>query len=360
MIYYRCSACKAELFQTEEAFMNHCRSSHCDEVIVFEQCGDSPTTKLQTKYNDMHDASEHLSKVKQEDNEAVALMSNCDVEDVLEMVNRPDFVTETVDVLNKLEMPKQAACSGITKKESTLFESVVGSREHCDKLAIATCSSNRRTTKKSYGRGVCHICGKTFASLNLHMKYKHSNVRPFICSICGYSCKQKGDLNIHVRTHTGEKPYPCDMCDKTFTTPSLRAVHRRLHSDERPFLCTTCGKSFRQNHHLINHLKCHGAKKEYKCDTCGMAFKVPGYLHSHKQIHLNNRRFVCDECGRGFIQKSNLVSHIRTHTGEKPFKCNHCGKSFSRSQALKQHNLKHCSGAAAAAGEILILQALDN
>eukprot|EP00730_Choanoeca_flexa_P016977 TRINITY_DN8114_c0_g1_i4.p1 TRINITY_DN8114_c0_g1~~TRINITY_DN8114_c0_g1_i4.p1 ORF type:complete len:365 (+),score=24.41 TRINITY_DN8114_c0_g1_i4:91-1185(+) len=56
-----------------------------------------------------------------------------------------------------------------------------------------------------------------------------SDAKPFVCRYCSKSFAQKGNLTVHIRTHTGLKPFKCDVCNKAFTTSSYLKHHRQLH-----------------------------------------------------------------------------------------------------------------------------------
>ncbi|GAB5355896.1 hypothetical protein AAMO2058_000244200 [Amorphochlora amoebiformis] len=49
------------------------------------------------------------------------------------------------------------------------------------------------------------------------------------CHFCHRLFNQKGNLVVHIRTHTGEKPFECSICHKTFAQGSNMKRHEKTH-----------------------------------------------------------------------------------------------------------------------------------
>ncbi|RZC38146.1 zf-H2C2 2 domain containing protein [Asbolus verrucosus] len=81
------------------------------------------------------------------------------------------------------------------------------------------------------------------------------------CVHCEKKFTHKGDLNKHMRKHTGEQPFTCSVCDRKFAHTSNLARHMRLHSGDRPFSCEICNKNFSRKDKLELHRKSKCCKK---------------------------------------------------------------------------------------------------
>nr|XP_046273123.1 zinc finger protein 62 homolog isoform X2 [Scatophagus argus] len=200
----------------------------------------------------------------------------------------------------------------------------------------------------------CSVCAKTFnhkGNLNIHMR-THTGVKPFSCSFCSKGFTQKVGLDYHLKTHTGEKPFSCSLCSKTYRHKGALTYHMATHTGLKPFSCSDCGKKFRGTSQLKIH-KCVGEssqclrsqsdkhKKLLSCSECDATFPNNYLLMTHIRMHKGKKLFTCTVCGAKRQFSSHLEIHMRTHTGEKPYSCSICGKRFSQRGIVKQHMAIH-------------------
>ncbi|XP_061405213.1 zinc finger protein with KRAB and SCAN domains 3-like isoform X2 [Lethenteron reissneri] len=74
--------------------------------------------------------------------------------------------------------------------------------------------------------------------------------KPFRCSVCAQRFSQRGNLETHLRTHTGERPYRCATCGQAFSQSAHLKSHQRTHTGEKPCRCKVCGQSFSHSGNL--------------------------------------------------------------------------------------------------------------
>ncbi|KAL5276493.1 hypothetical protein ACFFRR_001988 [Megaselia abdita] len=181
----------------------------------------------------------------------------------------------------------------------------------CDKKFVSQKSLLNHIKQHSEKRFECSFCKAMFSyksDLGEHIKNKHSDERPFLCSECGARFSRNDYLVVHMRRHTGEKPFTCKFCGKGFPRSTDLNVHEKYHTGTKPHLCTICGKSFHRRYNLTIHTRVHTGEKPYSCPHCGKCFSQGNDLKAHIRRH-TGERFKCEVCNEGFVQLYNLSQH---------------------------------------------------
>lgn len=172
----------------------------------------------------------------------------------------------------------------------------------------------------------------------------------FQCYICKAILKTIIILRGHLRTQHSliGKQYKCTSCDLSFVEKWTMAQHfRNTHTDIRRFVCTVCGKSFKKSRHLINHNYMHTGEKLFKCthEGCGKCFRVDSSLRAHMRVHAVVKPFHCttDGCDKRFSSPSAFKVHKWKVHGimKRKIPCRLCSEVFPQEFLLKKHFLKH-------------------
>ena len=183
------------------------------------------------------------------------------------------------------------------------------------------------------------ITAENLSDFKKHMK-NHTEVKPYRCTVCGFSCSKSRYLKMHNRTHISVKSYTCQICNSSFPLPSKLRRHRRIHTGEKPYACKSCNMSFPQPCDLRRHCRTHTGEKPYNCQICDKSFSRLDALKLHEMNHTGEKPLKCKICNYSCKRSSNLKQHMIKHTGEAAFKCQGCDFSATTRYEVKKHEKK--------------------
>ena len=92
----------------------------------------------------------------------------------------------------------------------------------------------------------CNYATVEKAALDKHMRFKHTNERPFMCDTCGFSTHTASAMARHKRSHSNTKPHKCHICGHEYADKKRLRDHLYIHSDHKPFKCEICSYTCRR------------------------------------------------------------------------------------------------------------------
>ncbi|XP_041453961.1 uncharacterized protein LOC121407097 [Lytechinus variegatus] len=114
----------------------------------------------------------------------------------------------------------------------------------------------------------CPYVGRKQSSLDYHMRIHNEN-RQFKCNLCPYASKTKNNLVLHLRTHDGYRPMKCPHCDFRGATNKIISEHVMCkHANIRPYHCSICGWSTAYSGNMWKHMDTHQKELKDKMPEC--------------------------------------------------------------------------------------------
>lgn len=173
------------------------------------------------------------------------------------------------------------------------------------------------------------------------------------CEHCDKTFRLDRNRRRHVARVHGDstKKHECRHCGRLFGDKDALGRHEAVHTDIRQFVCDVCGKAFRQRTSLNLHVRStHNRERSHACPHCAAAYFKRAKLLAHIKTHTGVRDVPCTGCPKMFSCRENMVKHAKTvHAQTRDFKCTACDRDFKSRKHLVQHGLLHKREAAVAA-----------
>ncbi|XP_012673349.2 zinc finger protein 1035 [Clupea harengus] len=221
-------------------------------------------------------------------------------------------------------------------KQEETFQCNTCSKQFSSQKNVARHTSLVHTSNKPFS---CKRCGSSFSSLpalkkhTLVVKCKRPPPSP---KVTEQQCRETAKLLQRIRGHYSDKfKFQCAYCPRRFKDRGQVQVHTRLHTGERPYGCENCGERFIRRDYLQRHLvKCTSkgeATERALCDRCGQLFPQEA-LQSHKSNCVANDEEL----------KNKIQAKFSPPTKARTFSCTNCSETFLLFSQLQQHFLsKH-------------------
>jgi len=112
---------------------------------------------------------------------------------------------------------------------------------------------------------------------------------------------------------------------KYFITSKEAKLSVENYKNNKLHQCQYCSKVFNHNGNLQKHLRTHTGEKTYQCQYC---IKESSSLQTQLTTHTEEYPYQFKYCSEVFNHSSSLQRNLRIHTGEKPYQCQFCSEAW--------------------------------
>jgi len=171
----------------------------------------------------------------------------------------------------------------------------------------------------------CPNCGGMFANrvkFYDHCIRQQGGQKSFTCTTCNKGFTIERHLRDHMRAHIHH--HKCPQCDMTCTSPSTLANHIRYrHTEEKPFTCEFCHYKGKTMADIKSHLRIHYNEVTMSCpeENCKFTCRSKMTLKQHHlSVHSENSLlYSCHLCDVRFDRGAYLTKHLtNTHSFSWP------------------------------------------
>ena len=153
--------------------------------------------------------------------------------------------------------------------------------------------------------------------------------------------KQKSALDDHIKfKHSDERPFQCNFpgCKYGAKTSSNLICHMKVHSNDQPFVCPNEGCDFRTRlkGNLTTHLTTvHSTAKAFACSECDYQTTLRGNFKSHMQRRhsrrTDNSKYSHPECAENLICSNDLEVLLSNQDIDRSIHCEQssCEQTFA-------------------------------
>uniref|UniRef100_A0A8C5L1B5 C2H2-type domain-containing protein n=1 Tax=Jaculus jaculus TaxID=51337 RepID=A0A8C5L1B5_JACJA len=154
----------------------------------------------------------------------------------------------------------------------------------------------RRQTSLDQQRFQCSHCSKRFATERLLRDHMRNHVNHYKCPLCDMTCPLPSSLRNHMRfRHSEDRPFKCDCCDYSGAgggrglagvwvkelASSLSSLHQ---GDSEPrYKCHVCDKCFTRGNNLTVHLR---KKHQFKWPSGHPRFRYKEHEDGYMRLQL--------------------------------------------------------------------------